>query len=161
MLLSILSMLTVTESVNISESVKLGVRCCYEKGKTESLTLGKFYGYQKKGKEIQIVEEEAEIVRGIYHNFFADYGIEDIVKSMIDEGVPTDTADGQWCASTIKKFLSNEKYKWDCLFQKTFISNTITHKRILNILAICEGSPISFSGFPITHLMDRVKKISP
>lgn len=132
LMLSILSMLAETESVNISESVKWGVRRCYEKGKTESLTLGKFYGYHKKGKEIQVVEKEAEVVRRIYHDFLDGYGIEDIVRSLIDEGVPTDTLEGQWCDSTVKKMLSNEKYMGDCLFQKTFISDPITHRRIKN-----------------------------
>lgn len=132
LMLSILSMLAETESVNISESVKWGVRRCYEKGKTESLTLGKFYGYSKKGKEIKVIEKEAEVVRRIYQDFLDVNGIEDIVRSLIKEEVPTDTVDGQWCASTIKKMLINEKYKGDCLFQKTFISNPITHKRIKN-----------------------------
>lgn len=34
----------------------------------------------------------------------------------------------------------------------------LTH---LNILTICKGGLISFSEFPMTHLMDRVNKISP
>ncbi len=132
LMLAILSTLAETESVNISEAVKWGVRRCYEKGKVESLTLGKFYGYYKKGKEIVVIEDEAKVVRRIYKSFLDGYSIYEIARKLTEEGIPTDTGNDIWGETTLKKILRNEKYKGDCLFQKTFIADPITHKRTRN-----------------------------
>ncbi len=132
LMLAILSTLAETESINISDAVKWGIRRGYEKGRIESLPLGKFYGYYKFGKDIIIIEKEAEVVRTIYRDFLFGHGVYEIAKNLSAKGIITDTGESEWCGSTIKKILSNEKYKGDCLFQKTFMIDPLKHKRVKN-----------------------------
>ena len=120
LLLTIMSSLAQEESRSTSESVLWGKRRSMEAGKV-SLAYKHFLGYEKGEDGLpKIVEAQAKIVRQIYSMFLAGYTIRSIADYLTEQEIPTPAGKKQWCTSTIKSILSNEKYKGDALLQKTY-----------------------------------------
>ncbi len=131
-LLTLMAAFAESESESMSENIKWGLREIYKKGQAESLPLGKFYGYKQDNRNISIIEEEAVVVRRIYAEYLMGLNCADIAKRLTAEGIPTERGNEVWHDSVIRKILQNEKYKGDSLFQKSYISDPITHQRKKN-----------------------------
>ena len=56
----------------------------------------------------------------------------EIADRLIAEGVPTRMPGASWAKTTVQHIIRNEKYCGDCLFQKAFIANPITHQQVRN-----------------------------
>ena len=128
-MLTIMSSLAQEESRSISENVIWGKRRSMEEGKV-SLAYSRFLGYEKGPDGIlQIVEEEAKIIRKIYSLFLEGRTVRSIADQLTSEGIRTPAGKTQWSVSTIMSILQNEKYKGDALLQKTytvdFLSKTV------------------------------------
>lgn len=121
MMHTILSSLAQEESRSISENVRWGQRKSMMDGKVH-IAYSSFLGYQKGADgKLEIVEEEAEIVRTIYRMFLdEDKTIRSIAEYLTEHGIQTPMGKSKWSVSTVKSILSNEKYKGDALLQKTF-----------------------------------------
>ena len=133
LLLSILSAAAEQESFSLSGNVKWGNRRNYERGKIQSVASGKFLGYTKdENKNLIIREDKAETVRRIYREFLGGYGIAQIAERLMADKVPNTFDQMGWEYSHIYKVLTNEKIKGDFRFQKTFITDPITQKRVIN-----------------------------
>ena len=130
--ITIMSSLAQEESRSISENVTWGWRKRIADGKV-SLAYSHFLGYEKglDGK-MQIVEEEARIVREIYAMFLDGKTPSGIASALTKRGVPTPAGKTKWQASMVKSILSNEKYKGDALLQKTFTVDFLTKKAKVN-----------------------------
>lgn len=50
-----------------------------------------------------------------------------------DMGIPSPRGKEVWSKETLRKILSNEKYKGSVTLQKTFVENYLEHKQIKNI----------------------------
>lgn len=131
-ILTLMMALAENESFNQSENVKWGIQRKYEKGQISSVPCGKFLGYEKIDGQLVINDAEAEIVRRIYKEFLSGYGTYQIASKLTAEGIPMTFGGKGWCPGHIKKVLTNEKYKGDTLFLKTFNSDPLTKKRIKN-----------------------------
>ena len=81
---------------------------------------------------VQIVEEEAALVRRIYKEFMSGMAASRIAKTLTKEGVPTPGGRKKWQISVIESILSNEKYKGDALLQKKFTVDFLTKKMKVN-----------------------------
>ena len=127
-MITIMSSLAQEESRSISENVTWGKRRSMEEGRF-SLAYKYFLGY-KKGDDgiLQIVEEEAKIVRKIYQLFLKGKTIRAIADHLTKCGIPTPRGKEKWSASTIVSILTNEKYKGDALLQKTYTADFLTKK---------------------------------
>lgn len=133
LLLTIMSALAESESWNLSDNIKWGLQRKYEQGQAKSIPSGKFLGYDKDGEgNLVIVEAEARIVRRIYQEFLDGFGYCQIAGSLTKDRVPTEQGNEIWSFSTIKKILTNEKYKGDTLFLKTFNADPLTKRRVKN-----------------------------
>ena len=132
LMLTLIAAMAQNESVGMSDAIKWGLHRTYEKGSAESLPLGKFYGYSQKNHVITINEAEAEIVRRIYHEFLDGFNAAQIIAGLKADCIPTERGKEKWGWSVILRILQNEKYKGDTLFQKTYISDPISHKREKN-----------------------------
>ncbi len=132
MLLTILSSLAQDESRNISENSTWGIRRKFEQGKVQ-INHKKFLGYDK-DQEVNLIinEREAKTVRRIYRNYLDGMGTNRIAKELKDEGVPTWSGNTIWYESTVRKMLTNEKYKGDALLQKTYTVDFLSKKRAEN-----------------------------
>lgn len=86
-----------------------------------------FLGYTK-GPDgvLQIVPEEAEIVRKIFDLYVQGNGVRRIKKYLEAHGIKTVNGKSEWSTSTIDRMLSNEKYIGHILMQKTYMPNYLT-----------------------------------
>lgn len=131
-LLTILSSLAQDESRNISENSTWGIRRKFEQGKVV-VNHTKFLGYDKdKEGNLIINERQAKIVRRIYKDYLDGKGINRIARWLEDEGILNWNGKTKWYESSIRKMLSNEKYKGDALLQKTYTVDFLTKKRVEN-----------------------------
>ncbi|WP_054750413.1 recombinase family protein, partial [Ruminiclostridium josui] len=90
-------------------------------------------GYDKdENGNLVINEKQAKIVRRIYTDYLNGKGPNRIVKELEREGVPNWNGLAKWYESSIRKMLSNEKYKGDALLQKTYTVDFLSKKRVVN-----------------------------
>jgi len=120
------------ESRSISENSTWGIRRKYEQGKI-SVNCTKFLGYDKgEYGNLVINEKQAKIVRRIYTDYLDGKGTNRIARELGDEEIKGWNGKSKWYESTIRKMLSNEKYKGDALLQKTYTVDFLTKKRVKN-----------------------------
>lgn len=132
LMLTLMAALAESEAENMSENIKWGKRRRYEKGRVESLAVVNLYGYRKDGGALAVSESEAEIIRRIYSEFLDGLNYEQISEGLNADGIPTRRGNDVWFNRTVMNVLTNEKYMGDCLFQKTFNIDPITHKAVPN-----------------------------
>lgn len=127
-MITIMSSLAQEESRSISENVTWGKRKSMADGKF-SLAYKHFLGY-KKGEDgiLEIVEDEAKIVREIYQLFLEGQTVRMIADHLTQKGIPTPKGKEKWSVSTITSILQNEKYKGDALLQKTYTADFLTKR---------------------------------
>ena len=102
LLITIMSSLAQEEARSISENTTWGQRKRMQDGKV-SVAYSSFLGYRKgdNGGPMQIVEEEAVIVRRIYREFLEGKTPYDIAARLTAEGIPTPMKKTKWQMSTI------------------------------------------------------------
>ncbi|WP_445293144.1 recombinase family protein [Cytobacillus sp. FSL R7-0680] len=131
-LLSILSSLAQDESRSISENSTWGIRRRFEQGKV-TLNHTKFMGYDKDDDDNLIINKpQAKVVRRIFKDYLDGKGPNRIARELEEEGVPNWNGKAKWYEGSIRKMLSNEKYKGDALLQKTYTVDYLTKKRVEN-----------------------------
>lgn len=116
------------ESYNVSENQKWRIRRMFEQGRPNT---GRMLGYRLKDGVLQIVPEEAEIVKMIFNDYLSGMGKIAIIKKLTRMGVPT-LSGGQWRENTVLGILTNEKYTGDMLLQKTYRLDHISKKVMVN-----------------------------
>jgi len=131
-LLSILSSLAQDESRSISENSTWGIRRRFEQGKLH-VNHTKFLGYDKdKNGNLVINEKQAKIVRRIYREFLDGKGANRIARDLELGCVANWNGKAKWYEGSIRKMLTNEKYKGDALLQKTYTVDFLSKKRADN-----------------------------
>ena len=121
--LTIMASMAQEESRSISENIKWGIQKKFAAGRV-SLGYSTFLGYQK-GKDrnhpLEIIPEEAHIIRRIYSEFISGYSAFLIAKGLTRDGIPTPAGKEEWHGTTVVSILKNEKYKGSALLQKSFV----------------------------------------
>ena len=119
-MLTIMSSLAQEESRSISENIRWAQQKNMQNGIVH-VAYSRFLGYRKgENGRLEIIEEEATIVRQIYDLFLSGKTIRNIADKLTADGIPTPSGKKKWSVSTIRSILSNEKYKGDALLQKTY-----------------------------------------
>lgn len=120
------------QSVKTAHGVLWGIRRRFEQGKV-TVNHTKFMGYDKDEEgNLVINEKQAKIVKRIYKDYLDGKGPNRIARELEEEGVPNWNGKAKWYESSIRKMLSNEKYKGDALLQKTYTVDFLTKKRVEN-----------------------------
>ena len=132
-MLTVLSAMAQQESENISSHVKLGLQMKQKRGELIGYNGCLGYVYDKDTKEISINYEEAEIVRYIFERYCQGIGCTTIAKELTNMKYKTPTGKKKWHESTIRGILKNEKYKGDVLQGKTYTTDPISHRRVVNM----------------------------
>ena len=126
--LTIMASMAQDEIRRLSERVKFGMNRAIERG--EILGNDLLYGY-KKDKDIgvlNIIEEEAKVVRRIYELYAVDeLSLSKIVKTLNSEGLKT-CQGKKWVISTISRMIENPKYKGYYCARKSEIVDYMTKK---------------------------------
>lgn len=115
-----------------SENIKFGIRHRMKSGKA-ILNHTQFLGYTKgPDGRLEIVPEEAEIVRKIFELYIQGNGVRKIKKYLEARGIKTVTGKTEWSTSTIDRMLSNEKYIGRVLMQKTYTPDFLPGRQVKN-----------------------------
>ena len=129
LLITIMSSLAQEESRSISENVTWGQRKRFADGKV-CVPFKHFLGYDR-GEDGNLVlnEKEAVIVRRIYSMFLQGMTPYGIASQLTADGVLSPAKKEKWNAGTVKRMLSNEKYKGDALLQKSYTVDFLSKKK--------------------------------
>lgn len=128
LLLTIMSSLSQEEARSISENVTWGQRKRMADGKV-SLAYSRFLGYDKGADGKMVINpEQAEIVRIIYRLFLEGMTPHTIARHLTEKEIKTPAGKDKWSAETVRRILTNEKYKGDALLQKYFTTDFLTKK---------------------------------
>ena len=134
--LTIMAALAQEESRKTSENVKWGQLQRMKKG----VVFGRdMLGYKVKDGQLFLVEEEAEIVKLIYHKYLHEgKGTHVIARELKEAGIRPLNPDGNakykndWSNTVILRVLRNEKYVGDLKQKKTYTKSFLDHKKRYN-----------------------------
>lgn len=128
LLITIMSSLAQEESRSISENVTWGQRKRFADGKV-SFAYSRVLGLDK-GPDGTIVvnTEQAETVRLIFSLFLEGMSPHSIAAELTKRGIKTPGGKDVWNQQTVRRMLSNEKYKGDALLQKEFTVDFLNKK---------------------------------
>lgn len=129
MLLNTFSAIAQEESIAISEHIRYGNRKRMEAG--EFIVSNAAYGFRYIDQKLVIYEPEAKIVKDIFDMYLNGKSTHTIADILNERGVPTKTG-GKWERCGIKYILRNEKYIGDCLYQKTYHTNSFPFRQKVN-----------------------------
>ena len=128
LMVSVSASLAQQESISISQNQRLSYQRRMERG--EFITCSAPFGYRLiNGKELIIEENEADIVRWMFHAYLAGRSSAWIAGEMTKRNIQTAWGRGVWNEQVIQKMLSNEKYIGDSLCQKTYTTDTVPFVR--------------------------------
>ena len=129
LLLTIMSSLAQEESRSISENVTWGQRKRMADGKV-SFAYSRFLGLDKDKEtgKIVVVPEQAETVKLIFKLFLEGMTPHSIAAELTARGIKTPAGKDVWNQQTVRRMLSNEKYKGDALLQKEFTVDFLQKK---------------------------------
>ena len=118
------------ESTNHASNMRVSVRLHMEKGiYTPSKPP---YGYCLKDLELEIIPEEAEIVRYIYAAYLGGQGVDDIAKELNALGVGRGQKGEKWSGNTVRYILTNVSYTGNMIWQKTYAADTLPIQQVKN-----------------------------
>jgi site-specific DNA recombinase len=128
LMLTLLASFAQEESRSVSENMKWRIRKMFEQGRPNT---GRMLGYRLVDGALQIIPEEAEVVKMIFSDYLSGMGKNAIVKKLIRLKIPP-LRSAEWQESTVYRILRNEKYTGNMLLQKTYHLDHISKKRMIN-----------------------------
>lgn len=129
LMLSILASYAQEESRSVSENCKWRIRKRFEAG--ELVNWRFMYGYRIARGCIEIVPEQAEVVRSIFKDFLHGIGTAEIAKRLRADNVPCYRG-GVWTPKRVLDLLKNEKYAGNALLQKKYVADHLSKTEKLN-----------------------------
>lgn len=132
LLITMMGAFAQAESESISANVRWGIRQAMREGRVR-VSCANLYAYEKGSDgQMQIIPEQAEVVRRIFRLYLSGASLRMIKNVLETEKIPNIYGDMEWCVTTIRYMLKNEKYCGDVLLQKTFRTDCISRKVIHN-----------------------------
>lgn len=123
LMVSVSAALAQEESVSISKNQRISYQRRMERG--EFITCKAPYGYRLiDGKNLEIYEEEAAVIRQIFARYLAGENTEEIAAALSEMGLRTRDGKEQWNTFAVAYILKNEKYVGDALCQKTLATDS-------------------------------------
>ena len=116
LMLTLLATFAQEESLSASENVKWRIRKKFEQGYSTYIDM---YGYRFRDNILQIVPEEAQVVRQVFEDYLSGIGKSSIARKLNRQKIPTKSG-SLWRGTTIHDMLTNEKYTGSLLLQKTY-----------------------------------------
>ena len=126
MMLAIYSQFAQEESMSISKNCRLGVKKRMMDGTYKTASTP--FGYDYVDGKLQINPKKAKIVKQIFTWYVSGIGMNEIATRLNKLKVRKEI----WRRSTIHCILTNEKYIGDTLLQKTFSTDTLPFKGVIN-----------------------------
>ena len=131
LMVSVYGALAQEESVSISKNQRISYQRRMERG--EFITCCAPLGYRLvDGKNLEIVEEKATIIRWIFAQYLVGHSPEQIASDLSKNGIATVRNKESWHVETVRKILGNEKYVGASLCQKTYTTSAFPFVRQYN-----------------------------
>ncbi len=118
------------ESTNHANNMRISVRIRMENGDFVSPSAP--YGYRLVGRVLEVIPEEADVVRYIYSAYLSGQGKDDIARELMELGIPRSNGREVWHHSTVAYILTNISYTGDMIWQKSFATDDIPFRQIRN-----------------------------
>ena len=128
LMLSILASFAQEESRSVSENCLWRIQKKFENGETTGYRI---YGFRYNAGSLEIVPEEAEMVRRIFSLYLDGLGKESIARELNADHVPSPCG-VKWQPNVIQGILTNEKYAGNMLLQKTYTDNHLSKRKMKN-----------------------------
>ena len=129
LMLSILASYAQEESLSASENQKWRIRKDFEQGKVSSLQM---LGYKRNHDGVlEIIPDEAEIVRVIFNSYLSGIG-KLAIANMLNEMHISTKFDNEWTPEAVRRILTNEKYCGELMLQKFYNENHLTKRKMVN-----------------------------
>ncbi len=128
-IITLMSSLAQEESRSMSENILWAVRKRYAQG-NGSFAYSRVLSLDKGREKFEIVvnHEEAVIVCNIFQMCLQGLTPHTIAIALTVAEIPTPGGCEVWSGATVRRMLSNEKYKGDMLLQKEFTVDFLTKK---------------------------------
>ena len=127
-LITLFSGFAQAESESLSSNIQLCIRMAMKDGKV-NFHYRFMLGYQRGADgKLEIVPEEAEVVRRIYRRYLEGCSEGQIQRELTQDGIATAKGVKAWSHQIVHSILTNEKYAGDALLQKTFTTDCISKK---------------------------------
>ena len=127
-MLTLLAMYAEEEARSASENQRWRIQKMFAEGRPNT---GRMLGYRLRGGRLEIIPEEAELVREIFQMYLDGIGANKIARLLNARNTPS-FCGGEWNQSVVQKILRNEKYSGDMLLQKTYIADFRSKKGVVN-----------------------------
>ena len=128
LMISILASYAQEESRSASENQKWRVKRNFEEGKPWRYFM---LGYRNIDGEMQIIPEEAEIVKSIFNDYMEGLGITAIVNSLNASGFVTQSG-YKFHNSAVERILRNYAYTGNLMLQTKYRENHLTKRTLVN-----------------------------
>ena len=132
LLLVVLSSVAQQEVENISDNVKKGLKMKMQRGELVGFQGCLGYEYIPETKSLQVIPEEAEIVRYIFERYVQGIGSRLISQELNAKGYKTKYGN-EWGQAGVLGIIRNEKYKGDVRLGKTYTVDPISKRRLTNL----------------------------
>lgn len=159
MILTVMAAFAQEESRSISENLKWGIRKRFSEGKHRWTPT---YGYRHNADgEIDVVSDEAAIVRLIFEMYRHGMSLPDILGELARREIPSIRGNRKWTAAALQYLLRNEKYIGDIRLQKWVSIDHISHKSVQNDSTVVPSFYIKNHHMPIIdrHTYRQVQRI--
>lgn len=131
-LLTILSSLAQDESRSISENSTWGIRRRFEQGQ-HKMSTKRFLGYDSDEEGNLIVNRPpAKIVIRLYEEYLSGKTVDYIARIFKAERIKNWDGKYNWQPSTLDSMLRNEKYMGDTILQKSYTTDFLSKRRVMN-----------------------------
>lgn len=126
-LTAVFSALAQKESEAISERMRHSYQMRMQRGVFSTRCAP--YGYRLVDNQLEVIEDEAVVIRQIFDRYLSGVSMEDIAKEITARGIPTKQNTPFWQVRSIQYILRNEKYIGNSLVQKTYATVTLPHRK--------------------------------
>lgn len=124
LMVSVSGSLAQQESVSISENMRMSYQRRMQRG--EFITCKAPFGYRLvDGKRLEIIPEEAEVVRWMFDAYLSGKSSYQISYVLTEKKILTPTGQITWDCRSVRSILKNEKYVGDTLCQKYYTTESM------------------------------------
>lgn len=148
-----------SESESKSENIRWGIIRKFEMGAV-SYTNRPCFGYRKGENHLEIVPDDARVVKQIFAEYIFGRSLKGISLLFESQNALSPKGSSKWSPQTIKNILQNEKYTGDIILQKTFVENFFDAKQVRNVgqrnrylISNCHEAIISKQDFELAQKM--------
>ncbi|SFC90559.1 recombinase family protein [Ruminococcus albus] len=128
--LTLMASIAQEESRKTSERIKWSIKRNMENGFV--LGCGRVYGFRVIGGKLEVVPEEAEIVKEVFRSYAYDgKGAAAIANDLRARNIPT-LKNKTWGSQNILNMIANEKYVGDLTQRKNYKPNILSEHSIVN-----------------------------